>query len=58
MLYTINTARTEGHSNAFDNEDDAILEVELAEFGGLEAWYVKQRYEIDDDGHYDCGDDE
>lgn len=54
-VYWISPSRTQGGSEFFETQEEAERS---AAIGGLETRIQKQTYEIDDDGHHDCGDDE
>ena len=57
MVYAINPERTYGYSKSFDNESLAIEDLVYAP-DQWDAWVKEQKYEVDEDGHHDCGDEE
>lgn len=56
-VYFVNEERNRGYSSFYDTEGEADYQLHqmAADWHGR---VVKQTYEIDDDGHHDCGDDE
>ena len=61
MLYTVNREIGKGYSYAFDTHDEAEKHLEqLHPMLGRDwdRYILEQSYELEEDSHHDCGDDE
>lgn len=57
-LYYINASRTEGYSDFFDTYEEALNARNYAPQVGLCYVLKHTYYNLEEDSHHDCGDDE